>query len=304
MDSTELARSRRLGTWLRGLPFILTHFALIGLYWTGVSRASLIVCVVLYWVRMFGVTGGYHRYFSHRTFKTGRVFQFLLGFLAESSLQKGVLWWAAHHRHHHKFSDTPEDVHSPVTGTLWHAHVAWLFAPGNDKTKWNAVKDLSKYPELRWLNRYWLFPPLLGSVVLWLLGGVQMFMVGGVLSTVLLWHGTFTVNSLAHVFGRRRYATTDDSRNSALIAFITLGEGWHNNHHHYMLSTRQGFRWWEFDVTYYVLRGLAKLGVVWDLREPPREVVEATIEAGAPAAAPEAAEEPILLPPPVESGAQ
>lgn len=260
--------------WFALIPFMLVHVAVLGTFWSGVTWQALVCCAVLYGVRMFGVTAGYHRYFSHRTFKTGRVQQFLLAFLAQTSSQKGVLWWAAHHRHHHKHSDTARDLHSPVVDGFWYAHMGWIYNHTSE-TDLDKVRDLAKYPELLFLNRFWYMPPVLLGVGVWALLGWSGLFVGFVLSTVLLWHGTFFINSLAHVLGTRRYNTSDDSRNSMLLALITLGEGWHNNHHHYMGSARQGFRWWEIDVTYYILRLAAAVGLVWDIREPPERVLVA-----------------------------
>ncbi len=257
---------------LQAIPFALTHLVPFAAIWVGINPIDIVVCIALYWIRMFAVTGGYHRHFSHRTFKTSRVFQFFLAFLAETSAQKGVLWWAAHHRVHHKLSDQPGDVHSPREG-FWHSHMGWLFIQGQDETDLNKVKDLAKYPELMWLNRFWLVPPTLLAVAITLWLGWSGLITGFFLSTVLVYHGTFTINSLSHVIGRRRYETTDDSKNHWLLALTTMGEGWHNNHHHYQASTRQGFRWYEIDMTYYILWILSKLGIVWDLREPPKHIV-------------------------------
>jgi stearoyl-CoA desaturase (delta-9 desaturase) len=233
------------------------------------------LAVAAYFVRMVVVTAGYHRYFSHRSFKTSRAFQFLLALGSQSAAQKGVLWWASHHRWHHKHSDTPEDVHSAQQLGFWYAHVGWILGPGNNGTRMDLVADLAKYPELRFLNRkaVQLFPALAYALACLALGGLHGLVWGFFVSTVLLWHGTFTINSLAHMLGRRRYATTDDSRNSLALALLTTGEGWHNNHHHYQSSARQGFRWWQVDVTYYVLRFLAAVGLVWDLRRVPPEVL-------------------------------
>jgi len=244
-----------------------------GVFFTGITIQAGVCCLLLYAVRMFGVTAGYHRYFSHRAFKTSRVGQFLLAFLAQSSSQRGVLWWAAHHRIHHKHADTPADVHSPVREGFWYAHVGWVACKHTSGTHFDKVRDLAKYPELRWLDHYWYLPPVLLGIGVYLTVGWSGFCLGFLLSTVLLWHGTFSINSIAHLFGSRRYATPDDSRNSLLLALITFGEGWHNNHHHYMSSARQGFLWWEIDITYYILRGLAGVGLVWDLREPPAQIV-------------------------------
>lgn len=257
------------------IPFVLVHLACFAALWTGVRAVDLAVMVALYYVRMFGVTAGYHRYFSHRTFKTSRLGQFLLAFLAQSSAQQGVLWWAARHRHHHKYSDMPNDVHSPRHHGLLYAHVGWIFDRRNFESAADLerVKDLSKYPELVWLNKHKYLPPALVGLVVWLIGGWPSLVVGFLWSTVLLWHGTFTINSLSHGWGRRRFYTGDDSRNNWILSLVTLGEGWHNNHHYFQSSVRQGFRWYEIDITYYVLKALSWLGLVWDIREPPREVV-------------------------------
>ena len=193
--------------------------------------------------------------------------------MAMSSAQKGVLWWAGHHRWHHRYSDTEEDLHSPMRFGFWWSHVGWILSDTYDRTELNLIRDFAKYPELRWLDRHFLVPPVTLAVTLFLLGGWGALVWGFFLSTVLLWHGSFTVNSLAHLFGRRRYPTADTSRNNWLLALITLGEGWHNNHHHYMASVRQGFFWWELDVTYYVLKVLAWMRIVWDLRLPPPHVL-------------------------------
>jgi stearoyl-CoA desaturase (delta-9 desaturase) len=254
--------------WAAATPFILVHLAVFGAIWSGVTWSAVICCVALYWLRMFGVTGAYHRYFAHRTYRTSRPLQFLLAVLAQSSAQRGVLWWAAHHRDHHKYSDTDKDVHSPVKRSVFYSHVGWIYDHNGD-TKYDRIRDFAKYPELMWLDRFWVVPPVaLGLACFFSLGFPGLF-IGFCLSTVLCWHGTFTINSLSHVFGSRRYKTTDDSRNNVWLALITMGEGWHNNHHHYMHSTRQGFFWWEIDATFYVLKALSFVGLVWDLKEPP-----------------------------------
>lgn len=261
---------------LRAIPFALIHLTCLAAFFVEFHWWYLLLTGLLYYTGMFFVTAGYHRYFSHRTFKTTRWFQFFLAFMAMTSAQKGVLWWAAHHRHHHKFSDTPEDIHSPSQGGFWWSHVGWILSDRFEETRSELVPDLHKFPELRWLNKYHLVPPFVMAITLFLIGGWGMMIWGFFIRTVTLWHGSFTVNSLTHVFGRRRYATTDTSRNSFLIALITMGEGWHNNHHHYMASARQGFFWWEFDPTYYVLKVLSWFRIVWDLRPVPLNVLHAT----------------------------
>jgi len=203
----------------------------------------------------------------------GRFMQFLMAFGGATAAQKGPLWWAAHHRHHHKYSDTPEDIHSPLKG-FWWSHVGWIMCNKYNATDFAAIKDFAKYPELRFLNKYHLLPPIALGVAVFLVGGWSALVVGFFLSTVLTYHGTFFINSLTHLFGRRRYVTTDTSRNSLILALVTLGEGWHNNHHYYQSTANQGFFWWEIDISYYVLRLLSLFGLTHDLRTPPKHVLE------------------------------
>ena len=255
------------------IPFVLAHLACLAAIWTGVHATDLIIAAGLYALRMFGVSAGYHRYFAHRSFKTSRAFAFFLGFLAQSSAQRGILWWAGNHRQHHRFSDTDNDVHSPVLRGFWHAHLGWFFTEKHRDTDLAAVPDLAEYPELVWLDRHTYLPAVLTGLVVWLMAGWSGLVVGFLWSTVVLWHATFSINSLAHVVGRRRYVTGDHSRNNLWLALLTFGEGWHNNHHHYQSAARQGFRWYEIDVSYYLLKALAAAGLVWDLRSPPAPVV-------------------------------
>jgi len=264
----------RIQTWLTASPFILSHVAVLGAFWSGVTWQAVVLCVVFLFVRLWAVTAGYHRYFAHRTYKTSRAMQFILAFLAQMSSQKGVLWWAAHHRVHHKLSDQPGDVHSPVQRSFFYAHVGWIFDDATTETHWDKIRDFVKYPELRWLNKYWVVPPTMLAVFCLLVAGWPGLFIGFFLSTVLVWHNTFLINSLTHVWGKRRFDTTDDSRNNALTAVLTLGEGWHNNHHHYQSSCRNGFYWYEIDVTYYVLKTMSWVGLVWDIREVPDHVLE------------------------------
>jgi stearoyl-CoA desaturase (delta-9 desaturase) len=249
--------------------------ALVGVIYCGWSWHGLALAGASYFVRMFVVTAAYHRYFAHRSFKTSRWFQLLLALGAQSAAQKGVLWWASHHRWHHKYSDTPRDVHSAKLRGFWHSHIGWIVGEDWNETDASMVSDLAKYPELRLLDRgsVALLPTVALALAFLLIGGLPGLVWGFFVSTVLLWHGSFAINSLAHMFGRRPYATTDDSRNNWLLAILTNGEGWHNNHHHYQSSAKQGFHWWQIDVTYYVLRLLAACGLIWDLRRPPPEVV-------------------------------
>ncbi len=255
------------------IPFVIVHLSCFAAIWSGVSLRALVLCGVLYGLRMFGVCAGYHRYFSHRAFVTGRIQQFLLAVLAQSTAQSSVLWWAAKHRHHHRFSDTEHDVHSPLRRGFFYSHVGWIFDHRHQGTDLVQVEDLARYPELRWLHRFELAPALVLGALSFAIAGWSGLVVGFLWSTVLVYHATFSINSVAHVHGRARYVTADGSRNNALLALITLGEGWHNNHHAYQSSARQGFRWWEIDPTYYALLILAQLRLVRDLKTPPAAVV-------------------------------
>ena len=262
------------------VPFILVHLAaLTGALLVPFSWKLFALCVGLYYARMAFTTIGYHRYFAHRTFKTSRPFQFLLALFAETSAQKGVLWWAAHHRVHHRYSDLPGDPHSPRLG-FWESHMLWILRPQANAT--GEIQDFEKFPELRWLNTYHLLPPVALAVGLFLAGGAPALVWGFFVSTVLLWHGTFLVNSVNHVWGSRRYPTADTSRNNGLLALLTMGEGWHNNHHHYMSSANQGFFWWEIDLSFYLIRLFQGLGLVWDVRTPPEKTRAVMIPACAP----------------------
>lgn len=256
------------------IPFALVHLAALGVFWTGFSTTSVVMCISFYFLRMWGVTAGYHRYFSHRSYKTSRVGQFLLASLAQSSAQKGALWWAAIHRHHHLHSDTEHDIHSPRHHGFFFSHVGWIFSRSKSRPDYSTIPDLTRYRELVFLDRFQHIPAVLLAVLCFAIDGWTGLFVGFFLSTVLVYHGTFTINSLAHVTGDQRYLTGDDSRNNWWLAIITLGEGWHNNHHHYQSSARQGFRWWEFDPTYYVLKALSWTGLIWGIREPPEAVLK------------------------------
>jgi stearoyl-CoA desaturase (delta-9 desaturase) len=270
------------------VPFWLVHLACLGVFFVDFTWGAVAVAVALFAIRMFGITAGYHRYFSHRAFKTGRVFQFILALLGTLSVQKGVLWWAANHRAHHKYSDQEEDIHSPTRRGFWWSHVGWILAPDYEATDYKRIADMAKYPELRWLNEHYLVPVVALGALLYLAGGASWFFWGFCVSTTVLWHVTFMINSLAHVYGSRRYETTDTSRNNFWLAVLTMGEGWHNNHHHFMNSTRQGFFWWEVDMTYYILKALSWIGVTWDLIEPPARLLQTDRSpqpSGVPAAA-------------------
>ncbi|MDR3388093.1 MAG: acyl-CoA desaturase [Rudaea sp.] len=268
--------------WLRVVPFIGMHLACLGVIWVGVSWAAVVVAAALYTLRMFALTGFYHRYFSHKAFKTSRATQFVFALIGASCVQRGPLWWAAHHRNHHRHADTEMDIHSPIRhGFVW-SHLGWFLTPRGFRTDWESIPDLRRFPELRLLDRFDIAMPVALAVGLFFFGrwlqdahpalgtsGAQMLIWGFFISTVVLFHASVTINSLAHRFGSRRYDTADGSRNNWLLALITFGEGWHNNHHHFPGAARQGFCWWELDMTYYLLRAMSACGLVWDLKPVP-----------------------------------
>ena len=275
------ARDDRID-WLRAVPFAAMHLACLGVIWVGVSPIAVTIAGVLYAVRMFALTGFYHRYFSHKAFRTSRVVQFVFAAIGATCVQRGPLWWAAHHRNHHRHTDTHLDPHSPRHHGFWRSHMGWFLTPRGFRTDASVIGDLRRFAELRVLDRFDIVLPVLLAVGLYLLGdwleharptlgtnGPQMLVWGFFVSTVVLFHATVTINSLAHRFGTRRFDTRDDSRNNAWLALITFGEGWHNNHHRFPGSARQGFRWWEVDVTWYVLRAMAAVGLVRDLKPVP-----------------------------------
>ena len=278
MSEISTTPIRAEGLWQRQQAFSaaiywMIHAACLLAFVTDVGALEIGLCLGLFWVRLFGITGAYHRYFSHKTFKTSRAFQLVLAVLGCSSVQKGPLWWAAGHRRHHRYSDQEGDPHSPRAG-FWHAHQGWIFEGRWDETELDRIPDFAAYPELVWLNRWHAVPPVVMAIGCFAIAGVSGLVWGVAISTTLLWHSTYTINSLSHRWGTRRYDTDDDSRNNWALALLTLGEGWHNNHHRYMASCRQGFFWWEVDITYYVLKGLERVGLVWDIREPPAELLE------------------------------
>jgi stearoyl-CoA desaturase (Delta-9 desaturase) len=279
--STVSDGARSSDIYRQALPFALVHLACLAAIWTGISWRALALCVGLYWLRIFAVGAGYHRYFAHRSYSTSRAFQFVLAFFAQTTAQNSVLWWAAQHRNHHLYSDTPEDTHSPRRRGFLYAHVGWIFDPRHAKTDLVRVADLAAFPELVWLDRLEHVPAIFTAVVCFLIAGWSGLVVGFLWSTVLVYHSTFCINSLAHVFGKKRYVTGDDSRNNWLLALLTMGEGWHNNHHACQSSVRQGFRWWEVDATFYLLKALSWTGLIWDLKRPPERLLKGEQRLGA-----------------------
>ena len=272
--------------WPRTIPFIILHLGCLGVIWVGVSSLAVWLAVGLYFFRMFAITGFLHRYFSHKTYSTSRAFQFIMALWCSLAVQRGALWWASTHRHHHKHSDEEDDKHSPVVDGFWWAHIGWITSKKNFPTDYSKITDLAKYPELVFLNRFDTLIPILFAGSLYGLGaflgaqgvdttGAQLLVWGFFISTTVLFHGTSCINSLAHVWGTKRFKTTEDeSRNSFILTLITLGEGWHNNHHRYQATTKQGFYWWEFDPTYYLLKMLSWTGLIWGLKGVPESIYE------------------------------
>lgn len=268
--------------WLRIIPFILIHLGCLLVFWVGFSFTALIVAGILYAVRIFSIGAFYHRYFSHKAFTTSRFCQFIFACLAMTSVQRGPLWWAAHHRDHHINSDTKNDPHSPYHQGFWGSHMGWFLSKKHYNYNPDRIKDFSKYPELVFIDKNDVLVPAILGFGLFILGtllakycpdlktnGMQLFVWGFCISTVLVYHVTFSINSIAHKIGRRPFDTKDQSRNNWLLAIFTFGEGWHNNHHRYPISARQGFKWWQVDITYYILKFMDKIGIISNLKVPP-----------------------------------
>lgn len=283
LENVESLRQYKFGF---VIPFILLHLLCLGVLFFSFKWQYLVLLLVNYSVGMFFVTAAYHRYFSHRSYELNRFWQFIFAFMAQASMQKGVLWWAANHRDHHRYSDTQADIHSPVQKGFFYSHIGWILTNEHDEYEPDRIKDFYKFPELRFLDRFHWIPTTILAISMYLIGGWAWFFWGWVLTIIILAHSTFTINSLAHVWGSRRFDTADDSRNNFFLALLTLGEGWHNNHHHCMYSCRQGIRWYEVDVTYYILKSLSLIGIVkgirpfrygkeWTTSSNPRKRIEA-----------------------------
>ncbi|HVZ80187.1 MAG TPA: acyl-CoA desaturase [bacterium] len=278
--------------WGGSIPFFGVHVVGLLAWLTGISWAAVAMCFFMYYFRMFAITGIYHRYFSHRSYKTSRWFQFVMALWGTSCGQQGPLWWAAHHRHHHKYSDTPEDIHSPGLRGFWWSHWGWILCKRYAPTNEEAVKDLVKYPELKFINKHHGIAPFVLATLIFFFGaflehaapglhtnGMQMLAWGFFTSTTLLYHGTFTINSLSHVFGKKRFETGDDSKNNFWLSLITMGEGWHNNHHKFPYAESQGIYWWEIDMSHYILKMFSWVGLVWDIQKHPKELFQKTAKA-------------------------
>lgn len=275
INSTQLNQEKlyTLSTFLKMIPFVaIQALGISSFFYFEISLSNIMITIGSYYFLMFGITAGYHRYFSHRAYQTSRPFQFILALIGAFAAQKGPIWWAANHRHHHTHSDQAEDLHSPKRDGFWWAHCGWMLCSKYEATKSELIKDFTKYPELRWIDKYYFIPPTTYAFILLGLFGWEGLFFGFFLTISLCWHGTFFINSLAHVWGYRRYQTTDTSKNNFFLALITCGEGWHNNHHFYQSAANQGFFWWEIDFSYYVLKLLSLFKIVWKLKTPSQRI--------------------------------
>jgi stearoyl-CoA desaturase (delta-9 desaturase) len=267
---------------------VLVHLGALLVFWVGVSWAAFIAFAVGTTVHMFCLTAVLHRYFSHRAFKTSRWFQFLMGVVATTAGQHDPIYWAVIHRRHHRYAGTEHDPHSREAYGMFWAHVGWLLGerhPEATAFELQSVHDLAQYPELRFLNRYYRVVHGAYGAMAFALGatlahffpglntsGLQFTVWMWILGPLVVYHNTCLINSIGHNFGSQRFPTTDGSRNNWLLAIVLLGEGWHNNHHHYPQSERQGFYWWEIDLTHYLLVSLSWLGLIWDLKPVPDRI--------------------------------
>ena len=259
-------------------PLLAVHFALVAIPFVEFTWWSVLAIFVVTRIVGLGVTVGLHRYFSHHSFKTSRGFQFLLAFAGCTALQKGPLWWAIHHRLHHRHSDRPDDPHSPVVSGFWYGHVGWLFSRDLMNPDPTVVRDLTRYPELVWLDRFWMLPGLLLAATAYALLGMNGLLYGYCLSVVFVFQVTFAVNSIGHLWGPQRDATGEGSRNNMLLGYLAMGDGWHNNHHRAPSSARHGFAWYELDIAYQFIKFLNLVGLAWDVKQPPTSIMRTPSE--------------------------
>ena len=260
----------------------------MAVFWTVQASALLVFAVPFAWplvalwaashfLRAIGLTLAFHRYFAHRAFRMNRAARFVWTLVGTSAMQKGPLWWAGHHVNHHRFADRDGDPHSPAVSGFYYAHIGWfLNDTRNDRLESTnpVVRDFSRAPEIRWLDRYYFVPPLALAAAMWAVGGFPWLVWGFCLPTMTLAHATFAINTINHLFGSRRFETRDASRNNAFTAFFAAGEGWHNNHHRFQRAARNGFYWWEFDPTWYVIRLMKAVGLAWDVQVVPARIYE------------------------------
>jgi len=272
---------------MRSAPFLLFQLSFILVYFVGFSWVALIAALFFCYIRIFAIGAFYHRYFSHRAYKTNRFWQAIFAIWGACSMQRGPLWWASHHRDHHRWTDTEKDPHSPVISGFWWSHIGWVLSSKNFYYDTKNISDLMKFPELVFIDRMHLFIVTVFAALIYYFGvllnylapslgtsGWQMLVWGFFISTIFLFHITVSINSFAHIVGSRTYDTKDHSKNNFLLALLTFGEGWHNNHHHYSGSARQGFTPWQIDITYYTLLFMQKIGIIHGVKGVPKEIIE------------------------------
>jgi stearoyl-CoA desaturase (delta-9 desaturase) len=271
------------------VPLALVGFAMWSAWGGALRWQDLVVLAVCYALTGLGITVGYHRLLTHRSFKTSAPMRGLFAALGSAAIEGPVIEWVANHRKHHRFSDQPGDPHSPhldhgggwrgALAGLFHAHVGWIFADQELASEERYAKDLLADPVVRFVDRTFVLWVFLGLAVPFalgyaltgsLVGGLTGLLWGGAVRIFLLHHSTFSINSLCHFFGHRRFATGDESRNLLWLSLPTFGEAWHNNHHAFPTSARHGLRWWQLDPSAWLIAALERTGLIWDVvRIPP-----------------------------------
>ncbi len=236
--------------------------------------------IFLWWLTGgIGICLGYHRYFTHKSYATPKVIQYLLAICGCMAGEAGPIAWVAAHRYHHTYSDTDQDPHSPLKGFLW-SHFTWLFGRENFLASYDSYKkycpDMIKDKFIVFLDRYHMLPVLFLTGILYAMGGWSFVVWGIFVRSLIVYHSTWLVNSASHIWGYRTYKTTDASRNNWWVAILAFGEGWHNNHHAFQRSARHGFHWWEFDITYRTIQILWVLGLASEIHLPVQSIATGT----------------------------
>ncbi len=244
------------------LPFLGTIYAMVMLWQQYVDWLDVTLMLVLYVISGLGITIGFHRMLTHKSFETSRPLKALFLIMGCMALEGDPISWASTHIQHHAHSDDEEDPHSPLEG-LWHSHVGWLFTHKNNIEMYG--KWLLKDPTIVWVSKTWYLWAALGILIPTLIAGWSGLIWGGLVRIFLTHHITWSVNSICHTFGRRDYNTRDASRNNFIVGLLAFGEGWHNNHHAFPRSAFHGLRWWQIDISAYIIRALEKMGLVWNV---------------------------------------
>lgn len=272
-------------------PWIATISAFALLWKHGIGRVELGLCLSMYVLTTLGITVGFHRLFTHRSFQTGKTIQVILGIMGSMAVQGPLLFWVACHRRHHQNSDRSHDPHSPhLSGQdmrgrligLWHSHIGWML--NHDSEDWvRFVPELLRDQLIFKINNLYfvwvclglLIPAILGGLLTWTWQGmISGLLWGGFVRIFLVHHSTWSINSICHLYGSYNYETNDQSKNNFLCALLSCGEGWHNNHHAFPSSARHGLEWWQFDLSYIVIYLLKKIGFIWDVKIPTAKMLE------------------------------